>query len=312
MIRLDQGVEESAKHTVAVLISRVHPHTRVWVGQPAVDTSFECEAALCLFVFQLLIHILCEALFEERVAVIGEGGVLFKFPSPRERIFLLVLLRLLLLLLALFFLFHLGFLCFTRRRTLDLTRRGRLITQLTLTCNHRCNAAVHALDTLDLAQAETATVRNIEYTSVRRRVLAVNAANLHLMGISNGLELLFVRPQKRKLDVNTRTHRSAEVGRARADVAQVTVEGELHAPLHLLDSTTETAEYRLDISTLLHRDDAELVLFVHPHQEGLLVVVENTAPRRPVAVGTRSSEEPVSLLEQEVVSDKLGSLILAQ
>ena len=73
--------------------------------------------------------------------------------------------------------------------------------------------------------------------------------------------------------------------------------------LNLSSSNCESAENSTDIGTLLHRNNAELVLFVDPDKEGLLVVVEDASALWPVAVETTGFEESVSLLEEEVVSD---------
>ena len=59
------------------------------------------------------------------------------------------------------------------------------------------------------------------------------------------------------------------------------------------------------VPALLHADDAQVVLLAHPHQERLLRVVEDASPRGPVAAGVGGLQEPVPLLEQEVVADQL-------
>jgi len=51
-----------------------------------------------------------------------------------------------------------------------------------------------------------------------------------------------------------------------------------------------------------------LVLFVHPDEEGLLVVVEDASTLGPVAVETACLQEAITLLEQEVVGDELVAL----
>ncbi len=83
---------------------------------------------------------------------------------------------------------------------------------------------------------------------------------------------------------------------------------------HLLDlgsSLRQSGEDLTDVSTLLHRDDSELIFLVDPDEEGLLVVVEDTSTSRPVAVESTSLKEPVTLLEEEMVSDELVSLSIS-
>ena len=75
--------------------------------------------------------------------------------------------------------------------------------------------------------------------------------------------------------------------------------------LNLRGSLRETSEYCANVSSLLHRDDSELIFFVDPHEECLLVVMEDASSFRPVTVKTTSLKEPISFLEQEVVSDEL-------
>jgi len=67
----------------------------------------------------------------------------------------------------------------------------------------------------------------------------------------------------------------------------------------------KSIEDGLDITSLLHRDDSQLILLVNPGQESLFVVVENTSRLRPVSVKTAFLQESVSSLEQEVVFDQL-------
>lgn len=70
----------------------------------------------------------------------------------------------------------------------------------------------------------------------------------------------------------------------------------------------ESCEDSSDVSSLLHRDDSELILLVYPNQESFFFVVEDTSASWPVSVETTWLQEPVSLLEQEVVFNQLGLL----
>jgi hypothetical protein len=75
----------------------------------------------------------------------------------------------------------------------------------------------------------------------------------------------------------------------------VVVVGEAGAGLDVLGGTAETLEDGSDVSTLLHGDDAELVLLVDPDEESFGVVVEDTSALGPVAVETAGFEETVTL-----------------
>ncbi len=60
-----------------------------------------------------------------------------------------------------------------------------------------------------------------------------------------------------------------------------------------------------DVSALLHRNDSELILFIDPDKEGLLIVVEDTTTFRPFTVKTASFEESVTLFKEEVIGNQL-------
>lgn len=57
--------------------------------------------------------------------------------------------------------------------------------------------------------------------------------------------------------------------------------------------------------SLLHRNNAKLVLLISPDEESLFLVMENTSARGPVVVQAASLQESVSFLEQEVISNQL-------
>ena len=80
--------------------------------------------------------------------------------------------------------------------------------------------------------------------------------------------------------------------------------------LNLLSGNRESGKDSSDIGSLLHGDDSELILFVDPDEEGLLVVVEDTSSLRPVSVEATSIQESVAFFEEEVVSDQLVLLSL--
>lgn len=44
-------------------------------------------------------------------------------------------------------------------------------------------------------------------------------------------------------------------------------------PFYLLQTNTEAPENLLHVASLLHRDDTQVILLVHPHQEGLVLIV---------------------------------------
>ncbi len=76
-------------------------------------------------------------------------------------------------------------------------------------------------------------------------------------------------------------HRSAQsctqVSGAGGDVAEMVIVGELGYSLDVSRSAAQAIEYLLDVSSLLHGNDTQLVFFIDPDQEGFLVVMEDTA-----------------------------------
>ena len=67
----------------------------------------------------------------------------------------------------------------------------------------------------------------------------------------------------------------------------------------------KSGENCANISSLLHRYDSELILFVDPDKEGLLIVMENTTTFWPVSVEAACLKESISFLKKEMVIDEL-------
>jgi len=114
-----------------------------------------------------------------------------------------------------------------------------------------------------------------------------------------------------KINMNGCPHASAKVGWAGVDVAILLIQTEVLSRLlldGLLDSLNtlgKPGEDLLHISSLLHGDDAELILLVDPDKEGLLCVVEDSTTLGPVTLHTSNSQVAVSRDEEEVVINQL-------
>lgn len=63
------------------------------------------------------------------------------------------------------------------------------------------------------------------------------------------------------------------------------------------------SSYLSKITTHLHGDDTEMVLFVAPDQEGLIIVVKDTTSSGPETTCVRCLKETVTFLEEEVIVD---------
>ena len=97
--------------------------------------------------------------------------------------------------------------------------------------------------------------------------------------------------------MHTRSQRCPQIGGTRCDITQMVVTGELSDLLEFNGSPAQSVENGLDVSSLLHCDNTQLVFLIHPHQECLLVVVENASSRGPVSVQVSVQKESVSLFE---------------
>ena len=60
--------------------------------------------------------------------------------------------------------------------------------------------------------------------------------------------------------------------------------GEGSLVLDAVSGHGESLEDLSDVGSLLHGDDSKLVLFVNPHKEGLVVVMEDASSTGPVSV----------------------------
>ena len=116
----------------------------------------------------------------------------------------------------------------------------------------------------------------------------MDTSDLDVVLVSDGLELFPILGELGEADVHGSSEGSSEVGGARGDVTEVRVVSELGDFLDVGAGTGESVEDLVEVSALLHGDDTELIFFVHPHEEGLLVIVEDTSALGPFAVQAAS------------------------
>ena len=83
-------------------------------------------------------------------------------------------------------------------------------------------------------------------------MLAVDAANLHVVLVSNSLEISHPGTKLRQSDVDRSSQGSAKIGGARCNVSEVVIARELGNLLNLVGSSSQSAEDSSDVSTLLH------------------------------------------------------------
>ena len=123
----------------------------------------------------------------------------------------------------------------------------------------------------------------------------MDSADLNVVFVRNRLKRRFVLGEERKLDVNRTSQSSAKVSGAGGDVTQVVIVSEFGDGLNVSDGAAKSVENLTDVCAGLHRDDTQLVLFVNPHKESLVVVVEDTSAVGPVTVQVAGLEETISL-----------------
>mmetsp|Transcript_1362 Transcript_1362/g.2744 ORF Transcript_1362/g.2744 Transcript_1362/m.2744 type:complete len:354 (+) Transcript_1362:432-1493(+) len=134
-----------------------------------------------------------------------------------------------------------------------------------------------------------------------------------------GTHSLEVRPsrQLRNLHDRTRPQTSAQVRRTSQNVPQMVVVHEVvplrsqHLP-NTLGSSAEPLEDRVHIVSHLHRNDAHVILLVHPNEKVPRLIVENTTSVRPMPTApTRQQQRRIRLLEQVPSLAQLLLLLLA-
>jgi 16S rRNA G966 N2-methylase RsmD len=112
--------------------------------------------------------------------------------------------------------------------------------------------------------------------------------------------------------VNRGSQCGSKVSWARSDVTQSFIEGELNHLLDVFAGSAKSVKDCLDVSAWLHGNYSQLILFVDPDQESLVIVVENASSVRPVSIKADCFKESVTLLEKEVIINKLLSLGFSQ
>jgi len=161
--------------------------------------------------------------------------------------------------------------------------------------DHSLNTVVHVLDEVLLGAAESSSVGDVVGGVNSFGVLSVDTADLHVEFLGDGLEGSHVLGELGELDVDGGTEGGSEVGGAGGDVTEMVVVSELGDGLDVSGGTGKSLEDGTDVSTLLHRDDSELILLVNPDEESLVVVVEDTSVLGPVAVESAGLEETITL-----------------
>jgi len=170
----------------------------------------------------------------------------------------------------------------------------------------------HGLDELDLRVTKTMFVGNVIGVSSLATRFTTGTTGLQVKGLTPGLQAInAVLGPAGQVNVDGGTHASSQVGGAGVDVAELLGVLELLATFSLDrftdsgDTLGEPLEDSLDVTSLLHGDDTELILLVDPDQEGLGFVVEDTTALGPVTLHTGNLQVGITRHEEEMVIDEL-------
>jgi len=187
-----------------------------------------------------------------------------------------------------------------------------LLLELNILLVEGVDTVNHGLDELDLGVAKTVLVGDVVGVAGLTAGLTTGAARLDVEFLATLLqEVDTLLGPSGEIDVDRGAHAGTQVGGARVDVAELLREHEVLAGFGLdgvtdsLDTAGKALEDTLDVTALLHGDDAELILLVDPDKEGLVGVVEDTTTLGPVTLHTSDLQVGVTRHEEEVVVDEL-------
>ena len=138
----------------------------------------------------------------------------------------------------------------------------------------------------------------------------MNTSDLHVVLVGNGLMKGWVLHQFWQVDVHGGSQTGTHVGWASGNVSEMFIICELGLGLDDVGGISESLENLLDIGTLLHGDDSELILLIDPDEESLVVIMEDSSSLWPFSLETSRLKIFVSSLEEEMISNELGLLSL--
>jgi len=266
MVFADKGLKDRGEVLVGVPVTSVDTTVLVVKLNSTGNSLSQCEArSLGLDVLQLVPLLLGDVLGNKRVLGCNEGKV--------SKVFLLPLL--------VFF------------------------PQSVDTINH-------LLYQFNLRVSQPVLVGDVVGESSLSTRLSTGSTGLQVELLASLLKLFDrVLGPARQVNMNRCSHAGTQISGAGVDVSELLRQTELLSRFFLdrvtnsLDTLGKPCEDTLDISTLLHGDNAELILLIDPDKEGLLLVVEDAATLWPVSLHTSNSQVPVSRDKEEMVIDQL-------
>ena len=182
---------------------------------------------------------------------------------------------------------------------------GSNSSEVLFSSDHGLDSVIHILDEVDFGATQTSQVGDVKDAVVGFGVLSVGTTDLHVVLVSDGLELVLVLRKLGQLDVHRCAHACSQVGGARGDVTKMLIIGKLGDLFDLGSGSGETFEDLSNVGAHLHGDDTELIFFVDPHKERLVVIVENATSLGPISFQTARLQVLIAALEKEVVRNEL-------
>jgi hypothetical protein len=136
-------------------------------------------------------------------------------------------------------------------------------------------------------------------------VLTASSADLQVKLAGDFVQLSLVGGEFGNFDVNRGTNSCTEIGGTEGEETESVAVRERNTLFDIVDGCHQSAVNLSQVASHLHGNDAKVIFFVAPNQEGLGVVVENATAGGPEAASVGSLQEAIALLEQEVIVDQL-------
>jgi len=187
-----------------------------------------------------------------------------------------------------------------------------LLLQFKILLPESIDTVNHGLNQLNLGVAQAVLVGNVIGVAGLTTRLTTGTTGLQAENLAPGLQTVdAVLGPAGQVYVDGGAHASAQVGGAGVNIAELGAEQEFLAAFGPdgiadgLNAPGETLEDTLDISTLLHGDDTELILLINPDKEGLGSIVEDATAFGPVALHASNLQVGVTRHEKEMVINEL-------
>merc|ERR1740128_1401697 len=170
----------------------------------------------------------------------------------------------------------------------------------------------HLLDKLNLRVSKSVLVGDVIGVSSLSTRFSSGSTGLQMQLFTSCLQLVnSMFGPSRKVNMNRGSHASTKIGRTRMDISVLLIKTEALARLihdRISNSTntlSQSFKDTLDITTILHRNDSELVFLIDPDKEGFLVIVENATTLRPISLHASNLQVSVTRHKEEMIINKL-------